>query len=151
MRKKKDMVELSLRLPSEGWKDLTALLMALLGAAPAVAGESMQRSAGEENPAFDEEVFRRRESAELRGGDVVPAMAELPERLVQRYRVTLHGDAPLSVPAPAGYGMEVAESASFERTAESSRDAAEQSGTAEDWERRWERDCRRYDSGFPIR
>ena len=151
MRKKKDMVELSLRLPSEGWKDLTALLMALLGAAPAVADESVQHSAVEENPAFDEEVFRRRESAELRGEDALPAMAELPEQPVQRYRVTLNGDEPLSVPAPAGYGMEAAESASLERAAEHSRDSAEQGGAAEDWERRWERDCRRYDSGFPIR
>jgi len=135
MRKKKDTVELNLRLPAEGWKDLTALLAALLGT---TSGEGAQRGAVE-NPTFDETMFRRLDRAE----------AGIAQE--QHYRVAGSVDEPLSVPAPAGYGMETAESGAFERSAEASRDGAEQRSAAEDWERRWERDCRRYDSGFPIR
>lgn len=130
--RKREMVELRFRLPAEGWKDLTALLAAALGAA-APAQEVQQR--GEENPAFDEAVFRRMEAME----EAPAPKGYEPGEDVRTYRGEGRVDMPLSAPVPAAYRAMEAEKTAGEEQRETN------------WEQRWERDCRRYDSGFPLR
>ena len=136
MRKKTDMVELSIRMPSDGWKELTALLLKLMGAEGDAAADE-PRSGGE-NAAFDGEVYQRLRRAE-------------EETLPRRLEGSI--DAPLSAPAPAGYGgMEGTAAVMGRKTANGGAgEGAEENRGAEHPERRWERDCRRYDSGFPLR
>jgi len=134
--KRRDMVELRFRLPAEGWTELAALLRALLGSQGNTAGEQTARSGGE-NAAFDEAVFRR--LSEMGGEEAGPARFPGEQDENRRYRAEAYAAEPLTAPVPAG-AISPAEG-----------EAPEREGREEDWERRLERDCRRYDSGFPLR
>ena len=148
MRKKQDMVELSFRIPADGWKDLTALLMALAGsvaptARQAAPTEERMVESGEVNAGFQEETFWR-----LAKQEQMTAQAwESEQRTAEQplYRVEAQASAPLSAPEPASYAQV------RERIAEPSESAEKNEEKQIDWESRWERDCRRYDGGFSLK
>ncbi len=166
----KNIVELRLRMPENGWKELTALLTALLRGG--VQGNSFAEQEGS-NDTFDEGVFRalaERSARENAVSDPVKAVdrgAEeglsapplstavferetSEEKPVPSRHADIHLGQPFSAPAPMDYVGEEERSFGLSNDMETEK-RREETADAMAWERRWERDCRRYDSGFPLR
>ena len=143
--RKKDMVELRLRIPGEGWKELAALLTALLkGGAVPQNGEGAQETFVErgvsEGGSFAQAAFLRTaalETAEASSGEREQTQPLEQENAPMRYRAEGMAGGFVSAPGPLGGETEGAQ--------------ARETQEGEAWERRMERDCRRFDSGFPLR
>ena len=140
------MIEITLRLPAEQWGET---LRALVDRGQ--DSEPVLRRGGE-NSAFDQERFRRLETA----GE---AEQQEPEARPHRDRedtaeirtARMEVGSRFSAPEPASYRVEAPEQAEAGRR---EIPPAEEKGRAEPsadrWLERWERDSRRYDSGFPL-